>query len=629
MRLPRPFVVAAVAIVALGIGAGAESTIGQAAVDRLTPRRLPVDPRVVVVTFTAGQGGTSLEVPHLRATYYRDIAVLADRGGADAVAFVDFDSLTFSDGGGGRANVIASDQMQRLGIGVVHDTRSIGRSGDIPFLAAYRVDPLATELAGLGVVTTDDAARTVPAVVRVDDLADGTIIDTPSFAVDAIDRASRTVLPGLALRLVELATGTALSEPEADQVRLGHVDIPLEDGALRIAWSDGLDEIDDVRLVPATELLGDVPDDLFDDAIVLVGTIDPSRTEYIDTPVGPLPEVLVQANAVNTVLNEEWVRLGPPTLAWLAASLGIVGVAVTSGVRRARRRWWPTLVVAAAASTIWLAIVFTAGASGTLMRAVLPVIGASAAALLFGAVRQIEAMAERRRLRLLFSQYVPASVAEQLIASGRGEQASAGERVALTTLFCDLRGFTSLAARLQPTQVRELLNIYYDQLAQVIFDDGGTVLQYTGDEIFAVFGAPMPDADHATRALACARHLFDRQSALNDALLARGLPPLNYGIGLHSGDAIAAHVGSSVRMQYSVIGDTINVGSRHCSLAREGQIMISDVALALIGDVPDAERIDDVEMKGVAESRAVHRIQHGPTGPSGDPSRLGTSSDAP
>jgi adenylate cyclase len=279
-------------------------------------------------------------------------------------------------------------------------------------------------------------------------------------------------------------------------------------------------------------------------------------------------------------------------------------------------------VVAVAATAAWSVVAVIAADAGRLLPVVLPVAAVWVAVALCGVVRQLESITERRRLRALFAQYVPASVVEQLVASGRGQQAASGERVALTALFCDLRSFTPLAARLEPSQVRDLLNVFYEALAGVVFDAGGTVLQYTGDDIFAVFGAPLPDPDHAPRALACARRMFDRLPALNDELASRGLPPLNYGIGLHSGDAVAAHVGSSVRMQYAVIGDTINVASRHCTLAREGQIMLSDVTKALIGDVPDAEPINGVQLKGVADERQVHRIQQGPPWVSGDPALL-------
>lgn len=616
----RVAAVVGLSFLALGMGAGAEAMVGQGALDRLTMRDAEVDPRVVVVTFPSGLGGSSLEVPHLRATFSRDIAVLALRGGASGVGFVDFDSLSFSDGGAGRANVIGSDELQRAGVGVLHDVALVAADDTIPFLAGYRVDPLASELAGLGVDTGGSAARTVPALVRVADLTDGLIVDSPAFAFDAVDRTSTTIVPGFALRLAEFATSAELTEPSPDAVRLGELRIPLEDGRLRVAWSGELDDVDDVRIVDASDLIDGVPDDLFRDAVVLVGTVDPSKTEYVTTPVGDLPEVLVQANALNTVLRASWVHPGPLVVPWTAAVFGVGAVVIAGGVGTARRRTWPLFAIAAATVVCWTVASAVAARSGTLVPVVLPTVAVSSIAAMVASVGQAETVAERRRLRALFSQYVPASVAEQLIASGRGTQASTGERVALTALFCDLRGFTPLAARLTPPEVRELLNLYYEHLARVVFDDRGTVLQYTGDEIFAVFGAPLPDADHATHALRCARHMFERQAALNDDLLRRGLPPLNYGIGLHSGDAVAAHVGSSVRMQYAVIGDTINVASRHRALARGGQIVLSDVTKTLIGDIADAEQLEHVAMPGVADARSVFLIQAGPPTPSGDPS---------
>jgi class 3 adenylate cyclase len=605
-------------VVSLIAAAAVQSVAGDAVGDALVPTDVDVDPRLVVVVFDAGETfRTGSEVGHLRATYYRDIATVAVDAGARAIGYVDFDSQGFSDGGGGRSNVIGSAVLQQAGVAPLLDPRISSSADRIPFAPSYRVDPLASELAGVGMPTVDEGGvtRTVPGLVRVERLDDGAIVDVPEFAREAADRAARTVVPGMSLRLVELGTERPISAPSPDSVQIGDATVPLEDGLLRVTWSDQLDEGDDTHVIDlATLFTAELPDDLFTDAIVLVGTVDPSKTSYIDTPVGAMPEVLVQANAVNTLLTGNHRHPGSPAIAWM---LGFVAAAAL--VALPRTRWWPVALLTGAFVVGWLATVSISARHGTLLEGLLPAAAAAIAAVLVVGMRQLDALADRRRIRSLFAQYVPSTVAEQLVASGRGDVATAGERVALTALFCDLRGFTPLAARLEPTQVRELLNIYYDQLARVIFDDGGTVLQYTGDEIFAVFGAPLPRPHHAAEGLACARHLFEHQQYLNDALLQQGLPALNFGIGVHSGDAIAAHVGSSVRMQYSVIGDTINVASRFCTLAREGQIMVSDVTAALIGPIDDAERIDEVRLKGVDAGRHAFLIQAGPNSPSGSP----------
>jgi len=105
----------------------------------------------------------------------------------------------------------------------------------------------------------------------------------------------------------------------------------------------------------------------------------------------------------------------------------------------------------------------------------------------------------------------------------------------------------------------------------VAFHSGGTIMQYTGDEIFAVFGAPLPIANHAKAAIECARAMFAQLNALNLMLQQQDMPPINFGIGIHSGEVVAAHVGSSSRMQYSVIGDTVNVAGRHVVLPKQAR----------------------------------------------------------
>jgi adenylate cyclase len=605
-----------VVIVAVAVGALAQRAVGERVGDWLLPRDTPVDARVVVLAFGAADGfaGRS-EVPHLRATRLRDIVTAADDGGARAVGLVDFDSLTFSDGGAGRANVIGSDEMQTLAVAPLLDVALEPSTGRLPFLSGYRFDPLASELAGVGVpIDRSGVVRTVPAGARVDEVGDGVIVETPEYALENADEQSTELLAGFGARLVELGTGTPIDEVTDSTLRAGDLQAPLESGQLRIRWSDGLDNVDDVDVIPVADLIaGDVPASVFADAIVLVGTVDPAKTEFVDTPVGALPELLVHANAVNTLLSGGWLQPAPGWIGWIAALLGASTVA---GV--GRRRAFVALGAAAALAVGWLVVVRWAAGAGHLLPALLPAVAALTAALGMVALQQIDGYRERRRIRSMFAEYVPPLVAEQLIASGRGELSAAGQRLAVTALFCDLRGFTAVAGRLTPSEVRVLLNRYYE-LAQVVFDHGGTVLQYTGDEIFGVFGAPLPMDDHAERALACARALHAARARLNDDLLAQGLPALNFGIGLHSGDVVAALVGSSVRKQYGVIGDTINVASRHCTLAGSGQIVVSEVTAALVGGVPDAERVEGIAMKGVDGERAVFRIQAGPTSTSGSP----------
>ena len=309
------------------------------------------------------------------------------------------------------------------------------------------------------------------------------------------------------------------------------------------------------------------------------------------------------ANVLNTLLTEDFVERAPAWWSLSAAGAASVVVALSWLWRP-----WAGVGTACTAVAVWLVLARVLAAEGTLVDPARPVAVAGLTVGFLLAGRQVYAVVERRRLAQLFAEYVPAAVAKTLIESGRAALATAGERLTVTVFFCDLRGFTATAARLAPADVKALLDTYYEGLSPVVHDHGGTLLQYTGDEIFAVFGAPLPSSHHADDAFACALSMFDVVPEVNQLLARLGLPSIEFGVGLHSGDVVAAHVGSQVRRQYAVIGDTVNVGSRFCSLARAGQITFSQATWQAMSHPPQAVPVGPVELKGVAQPMAAYVV---------------------
>jgi adenylate cyclase len=199
-------------------------------------------------------------------------------------------------------------------------------------------------------------------------------------------------------------------------------------------------------------------------------------------------------------------------------------------------------------------------ADGAPFDLVLALGGVLSAGLVALAWRIAEEAQARQRTASLFAQHVPATVARQLMNDDHSSEHSS--RVDVATFFCDLRGFTPLAATLEPAEVRRLLDLYYEHVASAILD-AGTVMQFVGDEVNAFFGAPLPTTGPA-EALAVTQSLLADADKLRRALRDDGLPEVRYGIGLHVGPVVAAHVGTSRRLQYTAIGDTMNIGSRLC-----------------------------------------------------------------
>ena len=228
----------------------------------------------------------------------------------------------------------------------------------------------------------------------------------------------------------------------------------------------------------------------------------------------------------------------------------------------------------------------------------------------FGAVvlRYFGETRQRRRVTALFSQYVPETVAKRLVDEDRAETAAEGQRLDMTVLFCDLRGFTALSESLPPGTVRTMLDHYYDRVTELVLSMRGTLMKYVGDEVFAVWGAPIPSNDHPAQALACAIAIQELTPELNRELLARDAPEVAFGIGLNTGEAVAAHFGGRRRRQYDVVGNTVNIGARLCSTAGRGEIILSDQVLSRVPSPPPVELLGRVELKGVSRELRLWRV---------------------
>jgi adenylate cyclase len=201
--------------------------------------------------------------------------------------------------------------------------------------------------------------------------------------------------------------------------------------------------------------------------------------------------------------------------------------------------------------------------SGRVVSFVYPLVALALSAIGALAIHYVLAAFERERVRDLFSRFVPEQVVDQVVARADGARLG-GEELVGTVMFTDLRGFTSFAEKLAAPQVIELLNLYLSEMSDAILDHGGTLVSYMGDGIFAVFGAPLGQEDHADRAVATAREMLEvRLPRFNAHLAERGFDTeFKMGIGLNTGPFMAGNVGSERRLEFAAIGDTTNTASR-------------------------------------------------------------------
>lgn len=212
----------------------------------------------------------------------------------------------------------------------------------------------------------------------------------------------------------------------------------------------------------------------------------------------------------------------------------------------------------------------------------------------------IDGLRQRERIRDIFGRYVTQQVAEEILS---GKLELGGERRVATVLFADIRGFTPLAEALPPEEVVALLNRYLGAMVSCVLDEGGVLDKFIGDAIMALFGVPVSagstEAD-ARAALRCARRMSEEIDRLNADRLAVGLEPVEMGIGLHTGEVVAGNIGIPERMEYTVIGDTVNLSSRLEGLTRTlgRRVLISEETATLVEEGTALERVDTVTVRG-------------------------------
>ena len=183
-------------------------------------------------------------------------------------------------------------------------------------------------------------------------------------------------------------------------------------------------------------------------------------------------------------------------------------------------------------------------------------------------------LTELFRVNSAFSRYTSPQIAEYVLTTEEGER-QGGKSRDVTILMSDLRGFTAISARLDPMQLIHLLNNYFEKMVEIIEKYSGTVIEFLGDGIFVVFGAPADDPLHPSHAVHCAVEMQNKMAEVNAWNRDEGLPELEMGIGIHSGLSVVGNIGSIQKMKYGCIGETVNLAGRIESLTIGGQVLIS------------------------------------------------------
>lgn len=409
--------------------------------------------------------------------------------------------------------------------------------------------------------------------------------------------------PPLSLQLLQKYLGgpmlsLRIADYGVEEIRLGEVRIPTDaQGRMLIHYRGG------ARTFPHysfTDVLhGRIPPETFRDKMVLVGATAVGIYDLRVTPFeGTFPGLEVHANVIDNLLRRDF--LARPLwasalgfffiLVWglslgglLSRAKGIGGgavalagvlasVAASYGLFRYLRIWTDVVYPVATVATVYVGVTV---------------------------FHYVTEEREKRKVRQAFQYYVAPAVVNEVLRNPEKLKLG-GDRKELTVLFSDIRGFTTLSERLSPEELVGLLNEYLTAMTEVVFRHEGTLDKYMGDAIMAVFGAPLEQGDHARRACLTALGMAKELRVLQRGWEARRVPQLNIGIGVNTGPMVVGNMGSGRRFDYTVMGDSVNLGSRLEGLNKEygTGILISEFTHEQVRDHFLCRELDSVRVKG-------------------------------
>jgi len=352
-----------------------------------------------------------------------------------------------------------------------------------------------------------------------------------------------------------------------------------------------------------------VPPSVFEGKIVLVGMMNiVGEMDVHRTPVSAarMAGVEFQANAIHTLISHrELAQQNRSSTTAVVIVLALLSAVALSQLGALTGALFTLLL--AAGYFVLTSIQFNAGTLPDVLFpfATIPITYAAVTTTRFAS-----AWGERRRVTDTFGRFVSPDVRDAIVEMALEDPdliRPGGRQMEISVLFADIRGFTTLSENLSPPEVVEILNHYLDSMEEQVFEHGGTLDKYTGDGMMVLFGAPLEQPDHALRAVKAALAM---QKTAAEVSRRRGGEQwqVAYGIGITTGPAVVGHIGSQRRLDFTAIGDTVNLAARLEGVAPPGAIYINQITYQAVKDAVVVEALEPVKVKGKAQPVAVFRV---------------------
>jgi len=346
----------------------------------------------------------------------------------------------------------------------------------------------------------------------------------------------------------------------------------------------------------------------FRDKIVFIGASALGAFDVFATPVGPVtPGVLVHAAAVESLLTQRAMRI-PPRWAPHLLLLLMAGLAaaVVWGFGSAARQ---VLAGAALAGLYLLAAIYSFQRYDLWLPLAAPLVTLAASFAAHNVTRYVTTGRELRQTRQTLSRYMSPDVVEHIMAQGGPDQLR-GQKREITVMFSDVRNFTKMSEMRTPVEVLDILNRYLDAMTEIVFTHRGVVDKFMGDGILCYWGAFGDAGVHAQLAAATAAKMVVKLEELNKIWQADGLPELNIGIGINTGDVVFGNLGAGKKIEFTVLGDAVNVASRLEALNKEfkTRVILSEATRNQLGEESEVRELKEITIRGRESSTKIFEL---------------------
>jgi adenylate cyclase len=415
------------------------------------------------------------------------------------------------------------------------------------------------------------------------------------------------------------AASTVMINPKS--ITINDRTIPIDKNGNCIINMYGLDKVETYSMSGVFASLqkirrGEVEDllvnpDVFKDSIVFIGASAVGTADLKAMPVAPnAPGVMLHAFLANNYLQNDFMRPPDNRLTYISVLLGVL---LTSWAVMFSKRFIIQAVFPACLLLLYVGyalLSFKSNVQVELMPFLFALVTTSF--LSFGYLTFTEAV-EKRHVSQLFTQYVSKDILNEVLNNYKEYiKSSAGQKVELTVLFSDIRGFTTMSETTPPEKIVEMLNVHFSVMADIILKHNGTIDKYIGDAIMAFWGAPVKRDDHAEQSILAAQEMLEGLKEVNKTLKDRGFDlEVKIGIGINTGVATIGEIGSEKKKNYTIVGDTVNLASRLESITKEYKtpLIFSEYTYEKVKNRISGKLLGNVKVKGREQPVDIYTVE--------------------